>query len=249
VRPIEDGTSERSGPGAQALVRAMGALAIALTLAACTDAGAPRASAARGGAGRCAAPPVGIVEVFLEGGSDSGAQRFSGELTASLPASDLGFRRYAIRDADGHERRLAYRAPGDGPPLAPGKTYRFQVDQGGEAPHTGALLVWDASGLLFAAASDVTPGATVLRGGVPGFLIGLAPAGCASRSRSECIASATNLALTVRSGAKRATLLHGEEARLGAYAVRCLTAQRVVAAPRCADAAQHGIAYTITRVN
>jgi hypothetical protein len=197
----------------------------------------------------CARAPLQGVLVFLNAAPESVSSHFAATVAEVSGPGDLGLRQFVLRDGAVPLGRLSVRAGNDAPPMRSGSSYRFQVDQSGEVPKTGGLLVWDDAGFLFAAASDLGIGAGVLREGIPGFELELAPAACASRPTGDCFDSIINLELRVRHAGAAATLYHGDVARLGRYEVRCLIAQKAVSNARCADAAPHGVSYTITRLD
>ena len=204
-------------------------------------------TASAGAAGRCQAEPVGTVTAFVEDAGDSTSVGFTGVVTERRPAEGPGLERLRIRDASGRERRLAFSAPGESLPVRVGGRYGFRVEHQGEAPRCSAILLWDRGGLLYAAAADSRPGGTVMREARP-FSVALEPRRCESRPHDSCFDGLYNRALRVAFGARAVTLMHGEEASLGAWRVRCLTAQEAVANSHCADAALIGVAYTLRRM-
>lgn len=196
----------------------------------------------------CGSRPEGEVRVFVEDAGDSVSVHFRGTPGPRRPPDALGLERLEVRDVAGRTRRLAFGAPRGHLPLREGETYGFQVDFDGEVPHACGILIWDRRGLLFAATTDVRPAATVLKDGVPGFAVSLAPPRCPSRPHDECFTAICNTTIDVVHGRASATLHHGESVMLGHYRASCLTAQVAVYSPRCADAAVPGVSYILERV-
>jgi hypothetical protein len=183
---------------------------------------------------------------FLEGPSAPLSTRFTGTLVSHADL-ETDVYRYVIRDANGAERRLVYRAPGGPLPLNEGASYEFQVDYVGGAPAVSGLLIHDGTGLLFAGASDQKIGAHVLKEGVPSFTIALLPPDCSSRGSDTCYDAITNVPLQVRAQGASVELHNGESGNLGSYRVTCLAAQAVAYNSRCADAGVPAVSYVIAR--
>lgn len=209
------------------------------------------------GAG-CAAEPLGEVRVFLDPGR--AAAGGAGKMSAPAPAAPSvvfeavvasiappdggGFVTVALRD---EARNLRFHSPLGPPPLRLGERYRLRVDYEPGYPPASALLVWDSEGLLYAAASDERPGATVLKDGVPGFALRLLPATCDSRPHDRCFEALRNAPLEAAFGGRSVTLHNGGVADLGAYRVTCLTAQAIAYSSRCQDAGRIALSYVIER--
>ena len=194
----------------------------------------------------CAREPRGWLEAFVEDAGDSPVSSFRGTVTELLPADASGFERAKILAAAGRARTLKFKAPGVKLPLSAGTAYEFRVEFEGESPHTCALVVSDRRGVCLIAATDVRPGATVLKDG-SGFRASLGPRVCASRPHSECFEAIYNLELKIARGKSSVRLHTGESARLGAWRVHCFVAQEPVYSPKCADAGVPGVSYLIVR--
>jgi len=197
----------------------------------------------------CTAEPKGNVVVFLDVAREPMIGHFKGKVVVdSLPNSTSGLQYFGIRDSLGTRYRLGYDGKGEPLPIQVGRQYELEVDHLGRFPAVMGILVSDAKGLLFAAASDLKVGGQVLTSGVPGFDLELLPATCPSRPHGICYDAIYNLPLRVTHRGKSATLVHAASVHLGRYRIICLTAQRVVTSRNCADATQFGISYIITRV-
>jgi catechol 2,3-dioxygenase-like lactoylglutathione lyase family enzyme len=212
---------------------------------------AARCRAEQGGG--CRAAPRGAFRAFLEETGELAppvvSVRFRAAVAAVRPEDDLGLRRLVLREADGHERRLAFALPSGALPVREGETYEFQVDVVAGAPGASGVVISDGEGLLFAAASDQRPGLRVLQAGLPGCEIELLPARCPERGREPCIASARNAPLRAARAGRAVTLLHGERAELDGYRVDVLAAQELRYDPACADAGTVALSYAITRLS
>lgn len=212
-------------------------------------AGCPRAATPDG----CDAEPSGSFRVFLDSAElmpPVYTVRFSAAVLEQLEADDLGLRRLRLTpDADGVERTLAYELPGGSLPVRVGEHYDFQVDQAAGFPSASGILIRDARGLLFAAASDQRVGARVLSRGVPGFEVDVVEGGCESRRSDRCYESVRNERLRVRHAGESVELYHGREAMLGEYRVLSLTAQVVRYREDCADAGLVAVSYALVREN
>lgn len=211
-------------------------LALALTLSTC---GGTQAIDA------CRREPLGSTNAFFAGGSPQA------ELTATVaaitPLPDLGGYRYDLQELSGTVRKLTWIAPTAMEGIEAGRRYRFVVDYAGGFPDSSGILVYDGETLYFAALTDQTLFAHVLKSGVPGFSMKLGEPSCGSRGSTKCHPTMVNLPLIVASGGTEKTLHHGETAVLGDYVVQPLTAQRVTYSPRCADAGVPGVSLIITR--
>jgi hypothetical protein len=190
---------------------------------------------------------VGEVRVYLEGVSDSLVTRFAGQIASLSPADADGFMHFEVRETSGRVRGIALNVPGGVTPLRVGMSAKFRVDVVPGTPGASALVVRDDQGLLFVAASDQAPGAAVLRDGLEGFTLSLEATGCSSRPHDTCLVSVINQRLRARYAVSEVALTHGDEAVLGRWRVRCLTAQSVKYAPHCADVALFGVSYVIVR--
>ncbi len=211
------------------------------------SAGGPGATAAsRGSTGRgCDAEPLGDIRAFLETGASS--TTLEATLVSLSPPNDGGFVKLALRETVGAVHTLTLRAATGPPPLHEGEGYRFRVDYAPGYPPASGLLIWKDATLLYAAASDPSPGHHGLADGVPGFVLTLLPSECASRLQTECYESVRDARLRVAHAGKSATLYQGESANLGEYRVTCLTAEEVTYRSRCADAGRVVLSYVIER--
>jgi len=194
----------------------------------------------------CARAPSGNVTVFLEG--EVPAKSFTAAVVEIEPPSESGLRRHRLREADGTERVLVFRAPEDSLPVRTDATYDFLVETVPGMPTPAAVVVGDEGGILFAAVSDYRPGERVLQEGLAGFSIELVPSGCEDRGVDPCFESEVNAVLSVEHADTTARLFQGESLTLGDYRVRCLTARTVAYSDRCADAGVFGISYTVRRM-
>jgi hypothetical protein len=204
----------------------------------------------RGPSSECLAEPVGEFRVFVESRTSPppiASLGFNAEVVAHVPEDDIGFRRVVLRKEDDSESGLAYRMPGAVLPVRVGTKYGFRVEYVAGFPGASGLVIRDASGLLFAAASDQGPGERVLRQGVPGFELEVLPSDCRSRPHGRCYDSIRNTRLRVTHDGQSATLRHGGSASLGRYRVDALTAQEVVYRPGCADAGLVALSWSIVR--
>ncbi len=195
----------------------------------------------------CDREPPGTVNVFVDGPGDSPVSRFEGSIVARRPPDALGLERIEIKDGAGRMRTLAFHAPGLSFPLRLGASYGFRVEFVGEAPHTCALVVTDRRGPCLIAVTDLRPGSSVSKTGVPGFDVELEPHRCPSRPHDECYDAIYNTTLQVARGKTAVRLHHGEAASLGEWRIHAFTAQEPVSSPRCADAAVPGVSYLIVR--
>lgn len=224
--------------------------AIVVLAAGCRQPAVPDADpVTRDGEGRgrtadaCTAEPLVAFDASLDVPMSETTLEFEGVLESSDPADEFGRVSYRFTSSGG-PRRLVVR--GATLPLRDGASYAVRVERVGGSPPASGLLVRDANGLVFAAASDQTIGGLVLAGGVPGFALRLENSTCASRGAGECFRAAVNRPLRVQHGDASATLHHGDVARLGAFDVRCLIAQQVEYGG-CPDFALHAVSFTIAR--
>jgi hypothetical protein len=192
----------------------------------------------------CSAEPREPFDVTLETPMSDTSLEFAGILEAIEPADPDGRVSYRITAA-GASHRLMVR--GATLPLHTGGAYEARIERVGGSPPASGLLIRDATGLVFAGASEQRIGAHVLTGGVPGFTLQLETTNCPSRAQGDCFRSAVNRALAVAHGDARATLYHGDVARFGDFEVRCLIAQDVDYGGRCPDFAFHAVSFTVAR--
>lgn len=203
---------------------------VAVVLASCGAAG-----------NRCSTEPEGRVNAFFLG--DESSRDVVATLSAIVPLETGGVR-YDLQDGS----RLTWLASEPIAPLKVGGTYRFVVDYAPGSPDASGILIFDGGQLLFAALTDRTPFLRVLKRGIPGFSVALEEGTCGSRGRTKCHSALVNLPLSIAHRGTRVVLHHGERAKLGAFEVRVLTAQKVTYAPRCADAGLPGVSFVIRRV-
>jgi hypothetical protein len=224
-------------------------LAAAIAGSGCNQPASPRGPAVSTAASAdvCQAEPLAPFDCSIEGGMPGTLMRFSGQVTGIEAADAFGRVHFVVREASGAERRLTFQAPDGELPVQSGATYDFEIDRVGGSPTASGLIVRDAAGVLFAAASDQGIGDHVLTGGVPGITLGLVATDCPSRPHDACVEDIVNRTLQVTIAGQQAALHNGESARLGGYAVRCLIAQKVTYSGRCPDFALFGVSYTIAR--
>jgi hypothetical protein len=190
---------------------------------------------------------VGEVTVFLEGPEEPASDAFAATVEAILPPDEFGFRRYRLRDEARAERTLVFRAPGDSLPVEPDGTYDFRVETVPGTPTPCAVVVSDETGLLYAGVADYAPGDRVLLEGLAGWDIRLLEVDCEDRGREPCFADERNVALRILHDGEQRTLMHGEQATLGAVTVRCLDARILAYSGNCPDFAEFGTGYTLRR--
>ena len=223
-------------------------LALGSALAGLTSAaGCPKSTQPKAGAESCMSEPVGKVVAYLPEPEELGLYRFAGTFVSWTPAAGSTSGTVQVHGKDGRDRAITCDLVGLAPPLATGTEYTFQVEHAGRFPTTSALVVWDALGVRLIAVSDLTPGATVLSDGLAGWAAQLLPATCDSRPHDDCYTALRNRPLQIFHDGKSVTLMHGEQASLAGYQVRCLTAQEAQLSDRCADAGVIGVSYTIVR--
>jgi hypothetical protein len=196
--------------------------------------------------GDCSADPAQPLAVFLEGDALSPV-RFDGTVTARDTAGADGFTILVIRDRQGNEHRIHLRAPGGGPTLHAGAAYSFLIETAPGFPTASGLVVQDSAGIVFAGASDQSPGGHVLKDGLPGLTLVLEDAPCRSRGHSECYDALYNRRLRAIMDGRTLVLFHPHSGFLGNYRLTCLTAQRVIYNKRCADAGQTAVSWTLER--
>jgi hypothetical protein len=236
-------TRSAPAPFAAASLRAAATLAIALALALTTA--ACGSDSATGPA--CKAEPTGSILAFFQTPGEGGSRSVRATVLETRNL-DGGVLQVMLRDSSGVADSLRFRAPDISLPLEPGETYDIQVDFYGGFPSASGVLVRDARGLLFAAATDQAIGGHVLKNGVTGFSLEIVDSGCRPRQRGQCWRSITNTILRVVHEGETRDLFHGDSATLGSFRVTCLTAQDVVYTDECADAGLVGISYAIARV-
>jgi len=197
---------------------------------------------------RCEAVPPGPVVVFERVPQDAGTRTFSAALAQVIPPADSGLTDLILEEPGGERRRVAFSSPAGLPPLREGSVCSFRLDYVGGEPDAAAIVIEDADGLVYAAATDQHPGAAVLREGLPGWEFTLLPAECASRPAGSCYEAIRNTGLAIEHDGRRVVLFHGESATLGRYRVDCLVSHEVVYSPSCADAGLPGVSWAISRL-
>lgn len=249
IQRIPWGDGRRGSRAAPALVMAA-LVTVVLAVPGCNEPASPRGQllAKSPAADRCAVEPLAPFDCAEVGGTFQPSLRFSGTVDAIEAADEFGRWHILVREASGVEHRLAYQAPDQPPALETGHAYDFELDRAGGMPPASGLIVRDAEGLVFAAASDQGIGAHVLADGVPGVGLRMLPPTCPSRGAGNCFDAAFNRALEVSRAGERVELFQGERVSLGGYEVRCLIAQQVKYNTRCRDFALVAVSYTIARV-
>lgn len=192
-------------------------------------------------------PEVSFRAFFVTPGQEV-VRRTRGSIT-SVRSVEGGFFLVTLRDTLGQIQSLRYRGTGGAVPFRVGSSYDIRIDLVASVPPASALVVRDAAGLLFAAATDEAVGKQVLTDGLPKIQVELLPSGCRSRARETCYESITNAILRVTHGGESADLFNGQTSRLGPYHIRCLTAQKVKYSSRCADAGLPSLSYVIARAD
>ena len=197
--------------------------------------------------GPCAEDPVGEVTVFLDG--ESGTSAFTGTLESIERPGEAGLRTYRFRDTENVARTLRFGAPGDSLPVAAGGRYSVRVETVPGMPTPNSVLIRDDVGFLFAAASDLGPGARVFQDPPEGFGISLEIATCGDRERNRCFESEINGRLVVARNADASRLYQSESAVVDGVRVTCLTARFLEYSAECADAGAFGVSYTMRRMD
>lgn len=188
------------------------------------------------------------IAVFIDSPEPVYPRQLSGTLEAAEPPVGPRPGRLTIRldDADGVEI-VDYLFPDRDLAFPVGKHLDVTVEMVPGFPSYYGITVSDDRGLLLAAASDSTPGHSVLRNGVPGFEIRFRDAGCASRDGGKCYDEMTNLALELSHGSSTLALMQGETGEVDGFRVRCLVAEKIVYSKDCLDAGRVALSYLIMR--
>lgn len=234
-------------PGKLRLARSLQAALMLIVSQGCLNPEGAGGTSAPDPGERCEAVPPGPVVVFERVPQDAGTRTFRASLAQVVPPPDSGLTDLIFEEPDGERRRVAFASPAGLPPIPEDTVCSFRLDYVGGEPDAAAIVIEDERGLVYAAATDQRPGAAVLKDGLPGWTIALAPAECGSRSSGPCHEAIRNLGLAFEHDGQRVVLFHGESATVGGFRVHCLIAQEVDYSAACADAGLPGVSWAIER--
>jgi hypothetical protein len=178
--------------------------ALAATLLVFFLAGGPGASSAEKPSHR-----AGELVAFFSHPHDPVSGHLVGKLVSSQPPDGRGYSEIVLRDKGGAEHAVVWKGSPRRPYFVVDREYDVTVEHiAGEQP-ASSIVIRDKYGLLFAGATDASPGEKVLSAGLPGFhmAVGATPA------------------LGVQYDGAAVELREGESARLGVYEIVCLASR------------------------